>query len=73
MQPKLPLNVGLLYECMNPQCFYVGALMRAHEVKWVHYYDHELEDLELRSVCASCAEPLAIWHEDDDTEAVTQE
>lgn len=66
MQPKLRLNVGLLYECANPECFYVEALMSFDEVSWVHYWNHDLGDLDLRAVCASCREPLMIWHDSDE-------
>lgn len=68
LQPKLPLGSGLLYECANPECFYVGALLRTTEIMWVTYWSHELEDLDLRATCPSCAEPMMIWHEDDDTD-----
>lgn len=67
MQPKLPLRgLGLKYECLNPDCFYCGSLMGVHEVRWVHFWNSQIEDLDLRSTCPSCHDPLAIW--DDDTD-----
>lgn len=65
MQGNLPLNVGLLYECMNPDCFYDGTLLRMDDVVWKHYWDSRAEDLLVRSVCPSCHEPMAIWDEGD--------
>lgn len=56
------------YECLNPQCFYEGALLSAQDVCWVNFYNHEIGDLELRSTCPSCSEPMAIWDERPDTE-----
>ena len=67
MQPKLPLKVGLLYECANPFCFYEGSLFQMDEVDWVHFWNSEIDDLDLRSVCPSCAEPMMIWSDEDET------
>lgn len=67
MQPKMPLGRGLLYECANPKCFYCEALMTFDEVVWIHYYNHELEDLDLRATCPACGDPLMIWRDEDDT------
>ena len=66
MQPKMPLNVGLLYECANPDCFYCGSLLDMNDVEWVHYWDSDLDDLSFRSVCPSCREPMMIWNGGDD-------
>ena len=65
-QPQLPLKVGLLYECMNPKCFYVGALLKASDVVWKHFWNTNIEDLDLRATCPSCSEPMAIWKGGDD-------
>ena len=65
MQPKLPLSVGLLYECANPQCFYVGALLDQEDVVWKDFYNHEIQDMDLRSTCPSCGDPMMIWSDED--------
>lgn len=67
LQPKLPFrNVGLLYECSNTSCFYDGALLKFDEVVWKHYYNHEMEDLDMRSTCPACGDPMMIWHDTDE-------
>jgi len=65
MQGNLPLDTGLLYECANPDCFYVGSLLNLHEVTWKDYWDSRFEDLLPRSTCPSCAEPMMIWEAED--------
>ena len=55
----------LLYECANPECFYVGSLMKREEVVFKTYWDHDLEDLLPRATCPSCADPMMIWQGDD--------
>ena len=62
-QPLLPLNVGLLYECANPECFYCESLLSLEDVVWKHYWNSEIGDLDLRSVCPSCGEPMMIWED----------
>jgi len=62
MQGNLPLlNAGLLYECANPDCFHVGTLLTLDEVDWKDFWNSEIEDLDLRSVCPSCKQPMMIW------------
>lgn len=69
MQPKLPLrDVGLLYECANPDCFYCGSLLDTNDVVWKYYWNSEIEDLDLRSTCPSCSEPMMIWSDDGTSE-----
>ena len=64
MQPKLPLKTThLLYECANPKCFYVGSLMTSDDVLWKHFWNSDLQDLDLRGTCPSCGDPLMIWDE----------
>lgn len=58
----------MCYECLNPECFYEGSLLGAEDVRWVDYYNHDTELMDLRSTCPSCHEPLAIWDEMPDTE-----
>lgn len=65
MQPKLPLDVGLYYECANPDCFYLGALLDMEDVVWKHYWNSDIGDLDLRSVCPSCDNPMMIWSDND--------
>ena len=62
-QPKLPLNVGLLYECANPDCFYCGSMLDLEDVAWKHYWNHDAGDLDLRAVCPSCGDPMMIWED----------
>ena len=64
MQGVLPLNVGLLYECANPNCFYEGSLLDMENVDWKEYWCHESEDFQLRSVCRSCGNPMMIWSDE---------
>jgi len=65
MQPKLPLaKIGLRYECANPECFYVGALMNFEDVTWKDVWDSHIGDLEHVAHCPSCADPVMIWEED---------
>ena len=64
MQPRLPLNVELLFECANPDCFYCGSLIGVEDVSWIHFWNSEIEDLDMRSVCPSCNEPLMIWEDE---------
>jgi len=64
MQSNLPLDVGLLYECANPKCFYVGSLLTMHETNWKEYWDSTFEDLIPRPVCPSCQQPMMTWEED---------
>lgn len=66
MQSKLPFRDGILYECANPECFYVGTLLSFEDVVWKHYYDSTLEDLDLRPTCPSCGDPMMLWHDDLD-------
>jgi len=65
MQPKLPLDNALLYECANSECFYCGSLLDMEDVVWKHYWDSRAEDLLLRSTCPSCGDPMMIWSEKD--------
>jgi len=67
-QPKLPLHgvKAVLYECLNPECFYNGALMNMDDVAWKDVWSSHLEDLELVAFCVSCGEPMAHWKGDDD-------
>ena len=65
MQGNLPLDTGLLYECANPDCFYVGTLLRLDEVDWVDRWNSHLEDLVPHSVCPSCRQPMMIWDGED--------
>lgn len=68
MQPKLPLVADrILYECANPDCFYCGSLLDRTDVKWVHFWNSESEDLDFRAVCPACNDPMMIWDDDDDT------
>ena len=53
MQPKLPLSVGVLYECLNPKCFYEGSLMGLDDVEWKHFWNKEVDDLDFRCVLRS--------------------
>jgi len=64
-QPKLPLSDSLLYECANPECFYVGALMTMDDVTWKDVWDSHLQDLTLIAHCPSCSDPMIIWSDDD--------
>lgn len=66
MQPKLPLNTGLLYECLNDDCFYVGALVNFEDVTWKNVWNSEIGDLDFVPCCASCAEFVAVWEGADD-------
>jgi len=66
MQGNLPFtDVGLLYECANPDCFYCGTLLSMNEVVWKDYWDRRAEDLLPRSVCPSCYQPMMIWENDE--------
>jgi len=65
MQGMLPLSTGLLYECANSDCFYVGVLLRMTDVIWKDYYDHREGDLLPLAACPSCVEPMMIWNEDE--------
>jgi len=65
MQPMLPLRIATLqYECANPDCFYIEAIMKFHEITWKHIWSSEIEDLDLVPYCASCGEPLMVWEDE---------
>jgi len=67
MQPKLPLRgTHTLYECLNPQCFYDGALMDAEDVLWGYKWNAEIGDLDLLPRCPSCRDYLVPWNEEED-------
>jgi len=61
MQPKLPLVADVMYECANPQCFYVGSLFTFEDVEWKHVWDSNIEDLTLSPRCAACSQPMMYW------------
>lgn len=65
MQLNLPFREGLLYECANAECDGDGHLWRATEVNWVHFWNSEIDDLDLRSVCPLCSQPMMIWEEEE--------
>jgi len=66
MQGNLPLKAGLLYECANPECFYCGTLLNLNEVDWKDFWNSQIENLDLRATCPSCAEPMMIWDGEDE-------
>ena len=64
MQPKLPLGMKTLYyECVNPECYYVGALVDFEDVVWRDCWNSEIGDLDLVPHCASCGEPVIFWED----------
>ena len=63
MQAKLPL-FGVHYECANPECFYVGALLTFEDVCWKDVWNSEIDDLDLVPTCPSCQDPMMIWRDD---------
>jgi len=58
----------MCYECLNPQCFYVGALLGANDVVWKHFWNSAIDDLDFRPQCPSCNEPMATWDEPPNSE-----
>ena len=60
MQPKLPM-FNVMYECGNPDCFYVGSLLTLEDVSWRDVWNSNLQDLDLIPICPSCADPMMIW------------
>ena len=66
MQGNLPLDVGLLYECANPDCFHCGTLLNMHETSWKDVWDSNFEDLVPIPICPACNEPQMIWEGEDD-------
>ena len=71
IQPLLPLKTGILYECLNPECFYCGSMFTFEDVEWKHFWNSELEDLDFRPVCAACGDPMAHWEDDDNGKTQT--
>lgn len=73
MQPKLPLWAGrILFECVNSECFYDGALMDSDDLVWKDVWNSHIGDLELVPCCPSCREFVIYWEEDNGKENETQ-
>lgn len=64
MQPKLPF-AQTLYECVNANCFYDGALMGYDDVRWQHHWSVSEQDLVLLATCPSCQEHMIPYEGDE--------
>jgi len=72
MQSQLPLRLdGVLYECANPECFYVGTLLTMHDVVWKDFWNTSLQDMDVRPVCPSCSQPMMHWDGENDGTTTT--